>query len=329
MNNLSIINLKEKIKGDYKTIEEFELFEVLGRKLKIPVMTVSGGKIHPILIVAAGVHGDEFEGMEAIRRIYRTLDPSNMNGTFIGIPVCNILAYENQTRESPVYADGLNLARCFPGNPNGSYTLRLAHELYKFVTNALDRESDVFIDLHSAGTRYKFVPVVGFHNTSPKSENLARCFGLKIWKMPSYPKDVFTKTFNGSVSNFGIATLGCETTGRGGLIEKDINSYIQGVLNILNAIGIIEDKSKNGKGKDEPLYTTTFVRVRCGGFFQTKVNLGEKIKKNQKIGSVFDIVGEIKEEVFAPTEGEVWFLRTFSTVQSGDDVFMIAKMINN
>ena len=67
--------------------------------------------------MTAAVHGDEYEGVEAIPQIYARVSPAELQGTLLLVPVCNVPAYETSQRSSPV--DGLNLARVFPGDANG------------------------------------------------------------------------------------------------------------------------------------------------------------------------------------------------------------------
>ena len=63
----------------------------------------------------------------------------------IAMPVVNPLAFAAGSRTTP--EDGLNLARVFPGNPNGSITERLAAVIFnEYVSRA-----NYLIDLHSGG----------------------------------------------------------------------------------------------------------------------------------------------------------------------------------
>jgi predicted deacylase len=321
MENFSTFTL-DSIQSGFKGVLELPLFPVVGRELKIPVMVARGHRPGPVFLVVAGVHGDEFEGMEAICRVYEALEPDRMSGMFVGIPVCNMLAYENQTRESPVYADGLNLARTFPGSPEGSYTVRLAHELYQFVVRNLNPETDVFLDFHSGGTRYEYLPMIAFHKVAKKrqeAEKLARIFGIeRIWEIP-----INQGTFNGSISEYGITTLGTETTGRGAAKEEDIQEYFQGVLNVLHHIGIFETAAP--KDNSGPVFTSQRFNFLQSGFFQSFVHNGEQVEKGQLIGKVSTLTGTILEEIYAPLSGEIWAIRTYSAVYTGDISFLIAR----
>lgn len=170
-----------------------ELFETVGRQLTLEVLAVKGRRPGPVLLAAAGVHGDEYEGIFAVRKLFEELNPEEMSGTFLGIPVCNTLAFENISRETPAYADGLNLAREFPGNPSGSYTQRLADALMSFVLRNLRSDADALIDLHSSGTRYEYLPMMGAHLTAcfEREKELSRATGFpNLWELNKNPKSL-------------------------------------------------------------------------------------------------------------------------------------------
>jgi len=89
-------------------------------ELNIPMFVIKGIKPGKIIGVLGGVHGDEYEGPQAIRDLYDNLEPKQLTGTFLGVPHSNPSAFSAGTRVSLI--DGLNLARIFPGNQNGSLT---------------------------------------------------------------------------------------------------------------------------------------------------------------------------------------------------------------
>lgn len=331
MQTLGTFNYRE-LPSPCRVVMDLPVFSLLGREFRIPVLVAKGAREGPAVIVTAGIHGDEFEGMEAIRRMYGSLNPEEMSGTFIGLPVCNVLAYENQSRESPVYADGLNLARVFPGKADGSYTVRLAHELFTFVTGNLDAETDVFIDFHSAGTRYAYVPLIAMHRVAVKrreSERLCRLFGIeRLWEIPSN-----RGTFNGAVSQFGITTLATEVTGRGGLLEEDVDILVRGVRNILHALGI--QRNPRYEGGEEAIenrttvFTSQTLYFKESGLFLPSVRCGERIAKGQFLGKVTDMTGRTLEEIYSPSDSEIWGIRTFSSIYAGDISFLLGMPLSD
>ena len=71
-----------------------------GSPLRLTGLSVSGHEPGPLVVVLAGVHGDEYEGMLAIPEIYRQLEPAGMKGTMIAVPACNVPAFQTATRSS-------------------------------------------------------------------------------------------------------------------------------------------------------------------------------------------------------------------------------------
>ncbi len=52
-----------------------------------------GSKDGPHLLVTAAVHGDEYEGVEALRRLIREVDPERLTGRLTVVPVVNESAH--------------------------------------------------------------------------------------------------------------------------------------------------------------------------------------------------------------------------------------------
>ena len=123
-------------------------------ELGIPLIVVNGTEHGPVLCVDAGVHGDEYDGQEAIRRVLAETDPASLRGTLVGIPCMNTPAFEAAARTSGL--DHLNLNRIFPGDAEGSYSLRLAATFVEQVVPVID----ALVDLHTGGTFGEIAPLI-------------------------------------------------------------------------------------------------------------------------------------------------------------------------
>lgn len=121
----------------------------------LPLIAIVGDRPGPVLIAAAGVHGDEYEGPRALWQIADELAPSALAGSFVALPICNPWAFAAGARATPERIDGINLARTFPGDPAGSPTPRLAAALLLFVTRL---QPALFVDLHSGEACTDFCP---------------------------------------------------------------------------------------------------------------------------------------------------------------------------
>ena len=80
------------------------------------------------LVVTAGVHGCEYVGIQALRRLAADLDPARLSGNVILLPLANPSAFYAGAKQV-VPEDGVNLNRAFPGNSAGPLSARLAFAL--------------------------------------------------------------------------------------------------------------------------------------------------------------------------------------------------------
>src|SRR5688572_32920231 len=65
-----------------------------GTRVELPLMAACGVEPGKTLLITACVHGDEFEGPAAIWRLFESLDPKDLSGNVIAVPLANPPAYE-------------------------------------------------------------------------------------------------------------------------------------------------------------------------------------------------------------------------------------------
>src|SRR6185503_6052968 len=81
--------------------------------IEIPVYVFNGKEPGPTILFLAGMHGDEINGIEVVRKLIMRDDVKNLKcGCIVAIPVINIISFIAGTRDLP---DGRDLNRCFPG----------------------------------------------------------------------------------------------------------------------------------------------------------------------------------------------------------------------
>src|SRR5437763_423301 len=115
-----------------KEIERGEVKEYILHIAKLPTGSIvnlhvyiyRGKKNGPVLLISGGLHGDEVNGIEIIRRMMRQELVQPDVGTVIAIPLLNIYGFLNFNRELP---DGKDANRSFPGIKNGSLASRVAY----------------------------------------------------------------------------------------------------------------------------------------------------------------------------------------------------------
>lgn len=293
----------------------------IGGPLSLPALLVRGAAPGPKLLAVAGVHGNEYEGMEALRTVFAALDPAVMRGTFFAIPVANPLAYAARTRATPAAFDGLNLARVFPGSATGTLTPRLAHHLLDLVERHVGAD-DLFIDFHSGSEDVAFATLVGFRDVySParqRSEEAARHFGIPLlWRIPDS-----AGPFNAETARRGIPTIGTETTGRAGFDPAGYQAFVTGLHNALAFLGMTSDHFP--ARVTGPAHSTLDVVAQAGGLFRSAVALYDDVTAGAVLGTTIDMWGNVVEEISAPVSGMIWACRATPAVRPGEMVAMIA-----
>jgi len=296
----------------------------LGEALVLRALVVVGRAPGPTLLAVAGVHGDEYEGMAAVREVFAALDPATMRGAFLAIPVANPLAYAARTRSTPAEVDGFNLARVFPGDAGGTVTQRLAHHLLCLVERNVGPD-DLFADLHSGSAAVAFAAMAGFRDVSgagrEASEEAARPFGLaRLWRIPDSPGP-----FNAETARRGVPTIGTEITGRASCDSADVATYVTGLRNLLAYLRIHHhDQAPAPVRWDGPARPTMDLFSPAGGFFRTAVQLHDHVERGARLGEIVDLDGDVVAEVVAPMAGEVWAWRATPAVRPGELIGMIA-----
>ena len=299
------------------------VFDALTGPVLLPTLLATGHSPGPILLAVAGVHGDEYEGMEAIRLVFDALDPTRMRGTFVGIPIANPFAYEARARIAPLHIDGLNLARIFPGDPDGSPSRVLAHALLEFVLANLTAD-DIFLDFHSGSADAAYGTLIGFRDipgpATAAAEEAARHFGIdRLWRIPDSPGP-----FNAETARRGIVTLGTETTGRAGCDAADVATFVQGLTNLLAFRGILSDSAVPTR-YDAPARGTVEVRAPDAGFLRGARRLYEDVAAGDDLGTLITPFGEVIATLRAPIDGTLWAARTMPPVRTGELLYMIAS----
>lgn len=293
-----------------------------GGMWRLPLLSITGVATGPTLVVTAGVHGDEYEGIEAIARIYQQLDPSQVQGTLLMVPICNVPAYEAAQRSSPV--DGLNLARSFPGDATGTLTQRIAH----WMTETLLCPADFYIDLHSGGIAAEIPTLIGYiHDGGTlgrQSRAAAVAFGAPVrW---GHPLPLPPGRTISAATDLGVPSLYTEAAGGGYARAADVATFAQGVINVMRHLGMVA-------GDPQPQPCThdlvgdgnldLVIGAPVAGYFRADVALLDVVQAGQRLGAIYNVTGEVLGEVVSARDGVVIMLRRLHRVHVGDGLAQV------
>lgn len=299
-----------------------------GTMWQLPLLYVTGNEPGPTLVVTAAVHGDEYEGVEAIPRIFQRVKPDALRGTLVMVPVCNMPAYEVAQRSSPI--DGLNLARVFPGDARGTITQRIAY----WITEKLLKHANFYIDLHSGGAAYNIPTLIGYiHDNGPLGQASlagARAFGAPIlW---GHPLPIAAGRTVSAATDLGVPSLYTEAPGGGFARPEDVACFTQGVINVMIHLGMLSGTPQTqamthhlfGDGNLDHV-----IEAQAAGYFRAEVELVSMVKAGQRLGTVQDFFGHPLQEVVASQAGLVIMLRRFHRVHVGDGLAQITSLITD
>jgi predicted deacylase len=281
-----------------------------------PVVTITGASPGPVLLVGAGVHGGEYPAIEAVIRLARELDPADIAGTVILMPVLNLPAFWSRTMfVCPV--DNVNPNRVFPGDPTGSYSEQMTHALvHEFIAHA-----DAYLDLHGGDIPEALVPFSicrqGDTDAERRGKELALAFGLPYVLAVSRPiQQAKGASSYVAAAEIGVPAVLAEAGGVGQLQENAVTLLTDGVRRVLRHLGM-SNESVPDVLAPEVLTAFEWVYSSNAGMFYPRVAAGDVVQQGAAIGTVGSLFGDTLETVIAPVTGRILFLTINPAVSAG------------
>lgn len=288
----------------------------LGQPWLVPVVVVKGAQPGPRLLITAGIHGDELNGIAVLHRLATTIDPAKLAGTLTLVPGLNPPGLLQSNRQwTPDWSRSApNLNRELPGKEGGNAIADFAGRLW---TRLIRPNADSAVDLHtqSRGTAYM---MYAFASTS-RTRRMAELVAPDIIKMDKGDKG----TVENTLTDDGVPAITLEL-GRPEMFDDTMIARAESGLN-----NLMRDM-KMLPGKVNPSPASMFVandimaaRASKPGWARLLLPLGSAVKKDQPIAEVRDAFGTLLETVMAPTEGRINMITTDPRVAQGDTIARI------
>ncbi len=284
-----------------------------GTRININAHVFNSKNPGPVVLILGGVHGDEINGVETIRKMlfddkFEQLD----KGTVIAIPIVNIYGFINFSRAVP---DGKDVNRSFPGSLNGSLASRVA----RVITQKIIPHVDYIIDLHTGGSsRFNF-PQVRYSANDTVSYELAKVFGAPF----VIKKPLISKSLRKIAKEKKIPILVYEGGESLRFDGYSIQLAMDGISRVLNHLGMTQ-YAVSSPDKMIHFTKTVWIRASQSGLFMWTKKSGQRILKDEIIGVINDPQGLRSTSVVASRSGYIIGHNNASVVNQGDALFHIS-----
>jgi len=313
MSNKPFTLLGKVIPEGKRTVIDLKIAKLHTRTtVNVPVIIEHSHNPGPVVLLLAGIHGDETNGVGIVREIIDLKMNKPKNGTIICIPVFNIFGYLIQTREFP---DGRDLNRMFPGTLNGSLASQFAYQFSEKIAPFVD----YVIDFHTGGGERDNIAQIRCNKDDEKGLELAKIFNPP---MIVYSNNI-VKSLRETLHKMGKTVLLFEGGKSKELNPTIINEGVNGTRNVLIHLGLIEGEIK-ARATSIFVRDAKWLRASDSGMFKVRITNGAFVKKKEVLGVIQDPFGEFKKKVYAPFNCYVFCINKTPIVNKGDALFHLS-----
>ena len=286
----------------------------------IPVALVHGARPGPVLAVVAGSHGSEYASIMAVEDLIARVNPVELSGTLVLVPIVNIASFEKITPHvNPV--DNKSMNRFYPGNARGTQTDRASFA----VTNEVVEKCDHLLDLHGGDLDenlrpYSYWTVTGNQRQDEISRGMVLAFGLDhIIISRDRPKDPNASRFlENTASTRGKPSFTAEAGRSGPVDPNEVKTLADGVMRVMGHLKMTRQAAA-------PVRSPVWVEVVSvsadrDGMFHPAVDRDSHVAKGAKLGSVTDYLNRPLQDIVSPEAGIVMFVRALPSLKKGDTI---------
>jgi hypothetical protein len=293
--------------------------------VRIPISVARGVRPGPVLALVAGTHGYEYTSILALQRLRPRLRPEAMSGAVILVHMANPPAFHG--RRIYTNADGRNLNRVYPGDPNGSETERVAAALTREV---IDRATHL-IDMHCGDGNeslrpYSYWTVTGDRGLDEAGREMALAYGLDhIVIDRERPKDPARSMYTATTAIVrGKPAITTESGGAGLTDDASVAAHEAGALGVIGRLGIMETPSVR---VTRPVWIvrSEVVRAPAAGVWTPAVAREQTVAAGALLGRITDPFGALLQEVRAPFAGEMLYVVVTPPVAAGEPLAMVGE----
>src|SRR2546421_3826751 len=286
--------------------------------LSIPVAVFHGAKPGPVLAIIAGSHGTEYTSIIALEKLIGSLNPAEISGTVIIVPLINIQSFEQKVPHlNPVDKKSMN--RWYPGKMDGTQTDRASF----MITKQVVEQCDHLIDLHGGDLDeslrpYSYWTKTGNEKQDRISREMVLAFGLDhIIISADRPKDPQASRYlENTASTRGKPSITAEAGHAGTVEAEDVSALVNGCLSVMRYLKMLPGAPSV---IEHPVWIERVVTLASEqtGVFYPLVKRGTYVEQGMKVGYVTDYFGKTVFEARTPVAGVVLYLCAVPSMTKG------------
>ena len=286
-----------------------------GRELRIPVGIITGSEPGPQITIYGGHHGTEYAGIEAVQRLYRTVDAEEVAGRIVIALLTNEQAFWNWQQFASAPDEVMDMKR------------------------ELARGSQYLIDCHGGEFSEGMCPYVicrllGDEDLDSKAMAMAEAFGLPYISVSQYREDLPAESSGAPAAwwlrpkksladELRIPEITPEV-GQAGSRDDDSLMY-DGILNVLRQIGILPGRPVRREHRPKIIGERHWITATEQGIFFPEVDVCQDVAEGQRLGLLRDYFGNVLEEVISPANAKVMNMNSGMPVKKGDKHLWLAE----
>ncbi|MGB0788513.1 MAG: succinylglutamate desuccinylase/aspartoacylase family protein [Marinirhabdus sp.] len=303
--------------GEEKTVN-FSIAKLYtSTKVEIPVIVSRAKNPGPTVLITAGIHGDEINGVEVVRQLIAKKINRPKCGTVIAIPILNIFGFLNASRAFP---DGRDLNRVFPGTKTGSLASRVAHHF----TSKILPHADYCLDFHTGGASRFNAPQTRIAPNNGQLLKLAKVFNAPFTVVSSN----LNRSYRETCKKMNIPILLFEGGKSLSSNKHIVREGVEGAMRFLNHLEMLGKGHTVPKAEKETvlIQKSRWVRAQKSGLLHIKIDCNKYVEKEEFLATITDPYGKMRYKVRAPNAGYIINVNHSPIVYQGDAIFHISTV---
>ena len=280
-----------------------------GTEVYLPFIIINGKEDGNTVWVNACVHGNELNGVLAAQKLARKIQPEEVHGAVIITPISNPIAYREKKRTSFLegnasMGENVNMGEVFPGRMDGCMTEKLAYILLQEIK----RHATAVVDFHCWGfgqdsKPYTVIKKYADEKISQQILDIAKVFGapmictLDMTKKLDEPSPV-DRQMDVLCAQEGIPSFMAEVGHSEWAEPEYIDFAAEGAMNVMKYYGVLKGEPPV-PNKQIILSSREVVRCKHDGLAIAQVKPHQFVKKGEILSKIYNVYGDVVEEVIA------------------------------